>query len=96
MKKALIGGLIGGLILFIWQFLSWSMLNIHGSQMSHTPYQDQILKTLDDLSVPEGTYFLPNVPPELQLKSMPNFRRIWQEILLRHFTIANQQPIIWA
>jgi hypothetical protein len=26
MKKAAIGAIVGGLILFIWQFLSWSLL----------------------------------------------------------------------
>jgi len=62
MKKSIIGGLIGGLILFIWQFLSWGPLNVHRSQMDYTPQQDQILKALADLDLKEGEYFLPNVP----------------------------------
>lgn len=62
MKKAIIGGLLGGLVLFIWQFLSWGPLNIHRSQMDYTPKQDQILKALADLDLKEGEYFLPNVP----------------------------------
>ncbi len=63
MKKTLIATIVGALILFIWQFLSWAMLNIHQSQMSYTPQQDQILDALNTANLEEGTYFLPNVPP---------------------------------
>ncbi len=61
MSKLLIGSLVGGLILFIWQFLSWGMLNLHGSTLQYTADQDKILNVLADL--PEGEYFLPTVPP---------------------------------
>ncbi len=63
MKKSIIGGLVGGFILFMWQFLSWSALNIHGSYMTHTPHQDQIMKTITDLNLPEGQYMMPNLAP---------------------------------
>ena len=62
MKKMLIGALVGGIILFIWQFLSWSMLNVHGSELSYTPNQDQIMAVLSE-NLDEGSYFLPNVAP---------------------------------
>lgn len=65
MKKALIGGLVGGIILFMWQFLSWSLLNIHGSQQEYTPKQDQILDCLKSAGISEGEYFMPNVSPDL-------------------------------
>ena len=64
MNKVLIGALVGGLLLWIWQFLSWGMLNIHGSEMSYTGAQDQILACLSDSGIEEGTYFIPNVPPD--------------------------------
>jgi hypothetical protein len=63
MKKSLIGALVGGIILFVWQFLSWTALNIHGSQMSHTDKQDEIMNFLAESGLEEGSYFLPNVPP---------------------------------
>jgi len=63
MKKILIGGLVGGLILFIWQSLSWTMLNIHGSQTSYTPAQDKILDCIKANNLEEGEYFLPTVAP---------------------------------
>ncbi len=62
MKKQLIASLVGGIILFVWQFLSWSMLNIHGSEMAYTANQDKILENLMQ-NLEEGSYFLPNLPP---------------------------------
>ena len=61
MKKTIIATIVGGLILFIWQFLSWAMLNNHYSQNSYTAYQDKILKVLDEINLAEGEYVLPTV-----------------------------------
>jgi len=61
MNKAIIGALVGGLILFIWQFLSWAALNLHASQMEYTPKQTEILEYLSN-NLEEGEYFLPTVP----------------------------------
>ncbi|MGB4959272.1 MAG: hypothetical protein WBO36_07340 [Saprospiraceae bacterium] len=62
-SKMIIGALVGGLLIFIWQFLSWSMLNLHGSNQQYTPNQDAILECLST-NLPEGgSYFMPNVPP---------------------------------
>jgi len=54
---------VGGLIIFMWQFVSWSAINIHGSQMAHTPYQDEIMQTITNINLPEGQYMLPNLAP---------------------------------
>lgn len=61
MRKQIIATLVGALILFFWQFLSWSLLNVHGSEMQYTENQDAILETLSQ-HLEEGTYFLPTVP----------------------------------
>lgn len=63
MKKQLIATLVGGLILFVWQFLSWSMLNIHADEYKYTPNQDTILQTLTRNLEGTGTYMLPGLPP---------------------------------
>ncbi len=59
MSKQIIGAVIGGLILFIWQFLSFSLLGIHSSQMAKTDQQDAILENLAAANLPEGMYFIP-------------------------------------
>ena len=57
----IIGGLVTGVILFIWQFMSWGLLDLHGSNMKHTPNQDKILATLT-ANLEPGRYFLPRAP----------------------------------
>lgn len=62
MKKQIFGTLVGGLLLFVWQFLSWAMLNIHSAEATYTPAQDSILMLLDR-HLDDGVYFLPTAPP---------------------------------
>jgi hypothetical protein len=63
MKKQLVATIVGGLILFIWQFLSWSMLPVHQSEYGYTPNQDKIMEVLTQNLTEEGTYMIPGVPP---------------------------------
>ena len=62
MKKLIIGALVGGFILFIWQFLSFAALSIHDSQMAYTDKQDAILEALATIGLEEGTYMIPRLP----------------------------------
>lgn len=62
MKKQLIATLVGGLILFLWQFLSWTILNVHADQFGYTANQDKILESLAQ-NLEEGTYMMPGLPP---------------------------------
>lgn len=61
--KLLIGGIVGGLLLFIYSFLSWAILNIHGSTTKYTPAQDEILALLSSKITEDGSYMLPMAPP---------------------------------
>jgi hypothetical protein len=62
MKNQLIGTLVAGIILFFWQFLSWSLLNVHGSEMQYTDKQDAVITALSQ-NLKEGSYFIPLAPP---------------------------------
>lgn len=61
MKNTIIASVVGGIILFMWQFLSWTVLDLHRPMQNYTPKQAEILKYLDE-NLDEGNYFLPNVP----------------------------------
>lgn len=63
MKKLIIGGIVGGIILFAWQSLSWTAFNIHGSQNQYTPAQNEILQCLANANIDEGQYFVPTLDP---------------------------------
>jgi hypothetical protein len=61
-KKLIIAALVGGLILFVWQMLSFMVLQLHSSQMQYTDKQDEILAAIEATGIDEGEYFLPNTP----------------------------------
>lgn len=62
MKKAIIGSIIGGLIIFLWQFLSFAAVNFHYKAQSYTDKQDAIMSVLNSQNLPEGGYILPAIP----------------------------------
>ncbi|MEZ4895046.1 MAG: hypothetical protein R2778_18775 [Saprospiraceae bacterium] len=63
MNKQLIASFVGGLIIFIWQFFSWSILPTHKAEFGYTANQDSIMQTLNRYLSEDGGYFLPGVPP---------------------------------
>ena len=84
MKKTIIGTLVGALILFIWQFISWGAVNFHSGMQQHTPKQDEILKYLGD-NLDEGFYMLPVSPPgtsseEMQKQMEASNGKPWAQI----------------
>jgi hypothetical protein len=64
MKKLLIGALVGGIIIFLWQFLSFALLNLHGKAFQYTPKQDEILNSLNSLLTEDGQYLIPGLPAD--------------------------------
>ena len=62
MKKAIIGSIVGALIIFIWQFLSFALLNFHKPAQQYTDKQDAIMSFLASQELKDGGYFMPNVP----------------------------------
>lgn len=63
MKKMIIGAIIGGLLLFIWQTLSWTALNLHSEQYQKTAAQDSILQFLGTQLKSDGHFMVPTVDP---------------------------------
>jgi hypothetical protein len=62
MKKYLIGAVVGGLLIFIWQFLSFAVLNLHEPAQAYTEKQDAIMEFLATQNLQEGGYIMPNLP----------------------------------
>lgn len=70
MKQKLLFSLIGAVILFVWQFLSFAMPNFHKSANRYTPLQDSILTKLSDLGLEQGMYVLGQPDPSLSHEQM--------------------------
>lgn len=60
MKKLVIGSIVGGILIFIWQTLSWTVLDLHRPGQEYTPKQDSILSYLNSQFSEDGSYMLPN------------------------------------
>ena len=63
MKKKIIAAIVGGIIIFIWQFLTWGALNLHHAQQEYTPKQDSIISYLNTQFDKDGGYMIPNFIP---------------------------------
>ena len=63
MKKWIIGSLVGAIIIFAWQFLSWSLLGIHNDAVKYHPAQDSIVNYLSSTITEDGSYMLPTGKP---------------------------------
>ncbi len=64
MKKIVIGAIVAGIIIFLWQFLTWGGLNLHKAQQQYTPKQDSILAYLNTQFSEDGGYMLPTFAPD--------------------------------
>ena len=60
MKKYLIGSIVGGIIIFLWQFASWMAIGVHNNSMKYTPAQDNIMSVLSSNIKEDGAYMLPS------------------------------------
>lgn len=59
MKKLLIGSLVGGILVFVWQSLSWTVLDLHGNEYKKSPNEQAILSNLSSQLNEDGQYFIP-------------------------------------
>ncbi len=58
----IIAAIVGGIILFAWQFLSWAALNLHKKANGYTPNNTAILAALAANLPEEGGYIVPGLP----------------------------------
>ncbi len=81
----MIGAIVGGLLIFIWQTLSWTMLNLHQPAQQYHPKQDSILPFLNKTIEKEGGYMMPIPPPgssfeDMQKIGTANLHKPWAQI----------------
>lgn len=63
MKKKIIAAIVGGIIIFVWQFLTWGVLNLHEALQKYTPKQDSVLTYLSSQFSEDGAYMMPTFAP---------------------------------
>lgn len=63
MKKWLIGSLVGAILVFLWQFLSWTILPVHSGEAKYTAAEKEVLNSISASLKEDGVYMLPTAPP---------------------------------
>jgi hypothetical protein len=56
MKKTLLGGLVGGIILFVWSFLAWVVLPLHTTTLHPIANEDAVVAALKPALPAKGVY----------------------------------------
>ena len=70
MKKLIIASIVGGIIIFIWQTLSWTVTNLHHASQEYTPKQDTIMAFMNEQFTEDGAYLLPSYPKGTSYEEM--------------------------
>lgn len=69
-KKNIIGAIVGGIIIFLWQFISWGPGEFHYAAQQYTPKSDTILQLLQSQLPEEGGYTIPRSPKGVSAEEM--------------------------
>lgn len=76
MKKNLIAGVVGGIILWVWGFFAWVVLPLHSSTIQPIPNEDIVLESLRSNLSETSVYLFPNEPANPSDETAMN---MWQE-----------------
>jgi hypothetical protein len=63
MKKWLVGSIVGAILLFAWQFVSWSAAGLHDKEFKYVSSQDQLMSSISSTLKEDGQYMLPQASP---------------------------------
>ena len=79
MKKLIIGGIVGGILLFLWQTLSWTVLNLHAKEYLQAPGQDSLtMNSLNSIFSETGQYYIPHAKEGASTEEMQQMEKDMQ------------------
>lgn len=73
MKKAIIGALVGAILVFGWQAVSHMFMHHHDSANKQVPNQDQVIQTLAGIFKEDGQYLIPRPDPHASQDEMAEY-----------------------
>lgn len=65
-RKIVLGGIVSGLILFIWCIISWMVLPLHAKTLQSFSNESAIAQSLAAHASAKGVFILPNAPEGLE------------------------------
>jgi len=69
MRQFLLGGLVGGILLFVWGALSWTVLPFNTASLHRASAEDALLASMKESMGAKGVYALPAMPPKSGVQS---------------------------
>jgi len=78
MSRNFLAAVAGGIVLFIWGFLSWVVLPIHTHTMKNIPNEDRVIDVLRESIDAKGMYVIPGMP-HAQGAPSPEAEKAWLE-----------------
>jgi len=75
MKKLLIGAIVGCLIVFGWQTISWTILKSHDQEYKQAPNQDAVISSLSSQLSEEGQYMIPRANAGASQQEMEDLQK---------------------
>jgi hypothetical protein len=70
MKKFLIGSIVGAIIIFVWQGLSFMVIGIHEDAMKYSAGQDNIMSAISANIKEDGAYMIPSAPTKKEREEL--------------------------
>jgi hypothetical protein len=80
MKKLLLASLVGAIILFMWNAVSWMALPTHFNSFKYTPAQDSLLGNMKAAGLETGVYRLPMVDNRNVSSSDASYKKAQAEL----------------
>jgi hypothetical protein len=78
MKKLIIGALVGGILVFLWQSLSWTVLNLHAKEYLKAPNQENVINFLNSQLTEDGQYMIPRSDENASSEEMEKMQKEMQ------------------
>ena len=64
MKNIIIGGIVGGITLFFWGWMAWTVLPLHTASVRPIENEDRVVEVLSSNLGAHGVYSFPSMPRE--------------------------------
>ena len=75
MKRTILAGLVGGLILFIWGYLAWETLPLHKPTLRTITNEDAVIDVLRNNINMKGVYLFPGMPTSDDQAAMDTYTK---------------------
>ena len=90
-KSIVLGAILGGLVAFLWSFISWEVLPWHEKALHTFQNEDEVLAVIASHTTGSGNYLLPGGPSQVGLNAEQ--KKAAQEILTQKM---QKGPLMFA